>query len=153
MPEVESLDSLFAEHLSLGDTTLVDRESELLVDIGVVEADASGVELVVAVEYVRYVSPVDSAEAHRARFAGGVDDSALEVVRAGVCGSVSDSHDFSVGGRVVVGGYSVDASAEDKTVLDDDSAEGASAVLDIFGSHLYGFSHILFFHVVLLDKY
>lgn len=61
---------------------LLGLERHLLVNEVVVEADGGSILAVVAVEDAVKMRPIDGAQAHRARLAGGVDVAASEVERA-----------------------------------------------------------------------
>lgn len=91
-----------------------------------------------------HVGPEAGAEAHVARFAGGVDVAAGEVVCAEAGACVADGFHFAVGRWVVVAEDAVVSAADHDAVFDDDATEGSAiADADAVAGFVDGQLHVL----------
>lgn len=133
------------------------RTGDFLVDEIVVEVDGAGIQLCVGIEYAPHASPVQRAEAHRARLARGVYVAAVELeVGCGVACVPYCIH-FGMGCGVVVDCHSVCAGGYDRPVFYNDCAKWASTFINIVGGkvacHFHKFAVVVGdcnFHCVLV---
>lgn len=101
-------------------------EGELLVELGVGEADGGGGFSGVGVDDAFDARPVGGSQAHGAGFAGGVEGAAGDVKMPCCLAGGADGVDFGVGGGVVAADDAVIAFAEDFAVAHDKRAKGAA---------------------------
>ena len=127
-----------------GDRAFFRSQGELGVEVDVVEADGGGVFDTKSIVDPLDACPVDGAEAHRARFAGGVDFAVSEAEVADLRAGVADGGDFAVGGGVVVPQDLVPAFADDFAIAHHDGAEGSAVAGEhAFSGELDGATHEL----------
>lgn len=143
-PEAEGVQGFFIEQMDEGYGTAVDGLVELFIDEAIGEVDVGGVLLGVAVINASEMCPVDGAEAHGARLAGGVDDAVGQVEGAEFSAGLTDGVHLGVGRRVVIDGDTIGASCDDLAILDDDGTEGASSVLHALIGQADCLAHKLF---------
>ena len=99
--------------------------------------------LVVAVVHPIQPRPIDRPEAHRARFARGVDFAAAQVERAQFLCCGADGAHLGVCRGVAVGRDPVGTGGDDPAVPGDDCAEGASAGRYVLFGKPDGYPHQL----------
>src|SRR6202163_4560349 len=149
LPRSKCRQCFLAHHLNHGNLTLRVRLGDFRVNGGIVKADFGSVCREIAKVYFANPGPVDCAQAHRARFAGGVEITVPEFETAKSLASLSDGQHFSVRCRIVhrrdlIGGF-----RHDDAFFDDDGAKRpAASGAYILERELNGAGHESFVHVV-----
>src|SRR6202035_1147869 len=141
-PGLEAGDGLVGKQLESGDAAGFDRLFYFGIEEGIVEADLCGIGGGVAVEDGRATRPIEGGEAHRARFAAGVDGAAGKLEATQRLAGGADGHDLGVCGGVVVKGDAIDAGGDDDAVADDHGAEGTAGTTgNVLGRERDGLFH------------
>ncbi len=114
---------------------------QLLVDEVVGEVNGGGILFRVAVIDALDMRPIDGAQTHGARLAGGIDDAVRKVEGAQFAAGLTDGVHFCMGGGVIVAGHAIGAASYDFTVPHDDCPEGTAAVLHALIGQPNGLAH------------
>ena len=107
LPCAEGGDGFVGQEFFHGLVAVFPLQRQFVVDERVVEADAGGVGLVVAVVNLVEVRPVDGAQAHGAGFTRGINFTSAKVEGAQLLAGGTDSTNFSMSRRIVVGRHAV----------------------------------------------
>lgn len=140
-PVAEGLQS-FVAHESFGrDGTLGNGAFNFFVYKFVAEIDVLGILFRVSKANAAESGPIDGAQTHGAGFAGSVDGTAFQLERVLFLTGGTDSRDFGMCCRVVIGGDAVDTCGNDLAVLNDDGTERASSVCHVLNTQVDGLLH------------
>src|ERR1700737_1720269 len=127
LPHSKCRQCFLAHHANHGNLTFGVRLGDFRVDCGIVKADFGSVCCEVAKVDFANPGPVDCAQAHRARFAGGVEITAPEFEAANSLASLPDGQHFSVRCGIIRRRHLIDGFRYDGAFLDDDGAKRAAA--------------------------
>src|SRR6266403_2825042 len=148
LPRSKCRQCFLAHHVNHGNLTLRVRLGDFRVDSGIIKADFGSVCCEIAKVNLANPGPVDCAQAHRARFAGGVEITAPEFEIAKFLARLADGQHFSVRRRVVHRCNLIRTFGYDDAFFDDDGAERPAAPgAYILERELNGASHESFVHV------
>src|ERR1700681_1045676 len=142
LPRSKCRQCFLAHHLNHGNLTLRVRLGDFRVNGGIVKADFGSVCREIAKVNFANPGPVDCAQAHRARFAGGIEVTAPEFEAAKSLASLPDGQHFSVRRGIVrrrdlIGGFRYDDASFD----DDGAKRPAASGTDIVDRKLNGARH------------
>jgi len=119
LPCTKRSQCFLAHHRNHGDLSLGVGLGEFRVNGGVVKADFRGVGGEVGKVHLVDPGPVNSAQAHGARFAGGVQITAAKLETPKFPAGLTDRQYFGVRGRIVHRGNPIRSFGQDLAFSDD----------------------------------
>jgi hypothetical protein len=141
-PGQEAFDRPIPQESSERDLTFFAGHLYFVVDERVIETNACSIPARVAVIDDLWPSPVDRTQAHRTRFATGVELTACELECVEHFASLADSIDFRVSCWVIRRGDSIYSGRDDLPITDDQRREWAAiSAQHVFRGKSDGFEH------------
>ena len=119
--------------------------TNLLINELVVEADLCRILSVVGIIDSVEVRPIDGTQAHRTRFARGINLAPLQVECLQGTSCLTNGIHLGMGGRVVVDGDAIGSLSHDDSVLGDDCPERTTSILHTILGERNGSTHQFFF--------
>ena len=148
LPRSKCRQGFLAHHLNHGNLALGVRLGDFCVDCRIIKADFRRVRCEIAKVNSVNSSPVDRAQAHGARFAGGIEVTAPEFETAKFLTRLADGQYFSVRRGVVHRRNLIRTFRYDDAFFDNDTAEWpAASGAYILERQLNGAGHESFVHV------
>ena len=144
LPGAEGFEGLVAEQRDKRNGAFFDMLFQFLVDEVVGEVDGGSILFRVAVVDALDMRPIDGAQTHGARLAGGIDDAVRKVEGAQFAACLADGVHLGMGGGVVVAGDAVRAAGDNFSVLHDDGPEGTATIFHTFVGEADGLAHVFF---------
>ena len=130
-PLAKGLECLFTHEMVTTDGAAAIVESQLLIDEGIAEVDGMGIIFCVCITDAADASPIEGTETHWTGFARRVDGAPFEFEIASLLTGSTHSHNLGMRRRVAVGHNTVGSSSYHLTILDDDSSERTTTIVDI----------------------
>ena len=119
------------------------RFCNFFVDEMVAKVDGIGIILGIGVINFAHASPVESAQAHRARLATAINHATFKVEIVHRFARLANSIHFSVGSRVVVERNAIAACSHNFAIIHDYGPKRAASFINVvacqFASHFYKF--------------
>lgn len=130
-PLAKSIKSFFSHEVVTADGAAAIVESQLLIDEGIAEVDGMGIIFCVCITDAADACPIKGTETHWTGFARRVYGAPFEFEIASLLTGSTHCHNLGMRRRVAVGHNTVGSSSYHLTILDDDSSERTTAIVDI----------------------